>query len=125
MNVALTPAAVRKSIFRLREARAKPNPPSSERLPKESGVKENKLLYQTRVCVKTSRAWSIKEAFSCFWNYIYKGATLSYFNRWYYWATHSQLDPIIKVAKMLKRHLDELLNYFEYRITNANAESVN
>ena len=76
-------------------------------------------------CIKTSRAWAIKEAFKGFWKYIYRGAALRYFKRWYFWATHSRLPSLIKVAKMLKRHLNEILNYFNHRITNAASESVN
>jgi transposase len=44
---------------------------------------------------------------------------------WYGWATRSQLKPMIKVAKMLKRHFDGLLNYIDNRITNAMSEGFN
>ncbi|MDI7222116.1 transposase, partial [Leptospira santarosai] len=47
------------------------------------------------------------------------------FKRWYFWATHSKLKPIIKVAKMLKRNLKYILTYFSHRITNAGSESMN
>jgi transposase len=47
------------------------------------------------------------------------------FRGWYGWATRSQLKPIIKVAKMLKRHLNGLMNYIEHRITNAVSEGFN
>ncbi|MBC7533295.1 MAG: transposase [Oligoflexus sp.] len=48
-----------------------------------------------------------------------------FFDEWYWWATHSRLDPMIKVAKMLKRHLDNILTYLTHRITNATAEGFN
>jgi transposase len=75
--------------------------------------------------LKTSRAWAIKELFRCFWEYRYAGNARKFFNRWYGWATRSQLKPIIKVAKMLKRHLDNILTYFRHRITNAMSEGFN
>ena len=36
-----------------------------------------------------------------------------------------RLKPIIATAKMLKRHLLNLLNYHHYRLTNATAEGLN
>ncbi|MFV0374931.1 transposase, partial [Microbacterium sp.] len=45
--------------------------------------------------------------------------------RWYFWATHSRLQPIIDAAKTLKRHEAGLLAYFAHRITNATAEGLN
>ena len=44
--------------------------------------------------------------------------------RWYFWATHSRLKPIIEAAKALKRHEAGLLSYFAHRITNAGAEGL-
>jgi transposase len=43
----------------------------------------------------------------------------------YTWTTRSQLAPIVKVAAMLKRHLEEVLAYITHRITNATSESFN
>jgi transposase len=75
--------------------------------------------------LKTGRAWSIRENFRRFWNYIYTTSAEEFFDRWYSWAVRSQLKPIREVAKTLKRHLPELLSYFRHRITNATAEGFN
>jgi transposase len=75
--------------------------------------------------LKTSRAWAIKEQFRWLWEYRYAGNARKFFNRWYGWAARSRLKPIIKVAKMLKRHLDNILTYFRHRITNAMTEGFN
>jgi transposase len=75
--------------------------------------------------LKTSRAWAIKEQFRWFWEYRYAGHARKFFNRWYGWAARSRLKPIIRVAKMLKRHLDNILTYFRHRITNAMSEGFN
>ena len=40
-------------------------------------------------------------------------------------ALGSRLEPIKKVARTLKKHLEGLPNYFEHRITNAASESIN
>ena len=75
--------------------------------------------------LKVGRAWAIKEAFAPFWNYHYTGSARKFFDRWYFWATHSRLLPIITAAKTLKRHLPGLLAYTKHRITNAAAEGTN
>jgi transposase len=48
-----------------------------------------------------------------------------YFKRWYFWASHSRLDPIKKAAKTLKTHIDNIVTYARHRITNALAEGIN
>ncbi len=75
--------------------------------------------------LKTSRAWAIKEQFRWLWEYRYAANARKFFDRWYGWAVRSQLKPIIKVAKMLKRHLDNILTYFRHGITNAKSEGFN
>lgn len=75
--------------------------------------------------LRVGRAWSIKEAFAEFWNYRYSGSARKFFDRWYFWATHSRLKPMIDAAKILKRHLPGILSYCRHRITNATAEGLN
>lgn len=75
--------------------------------------------------LKVGRAWAIKEAFAQFWDYVYEGAAENFFRRWYFWATHSRLKPVIDAAKTLKRHLSGLLAYLRHRITNAVTEGLN
>jgi len=75
--------------------------------------------------LKTSRAWAIKESFNEFWNSRNEGFAEGVFRDWYGWAIRSQLPPIKKVAKMIKKHLYGLMPYFEHRITNAVSEGIN
>lgn len=75
--------------------------------------------------LKTSRAWAIKENFRWFWTYSYTGCAKKYFKQWYYWATHSRLQPIKKVAYMLHRHLENILTWFKHPISNGVTEGMN
>jgi len=75
--------------------------------------------------LKVGRAWAIKEAFAPFWDYVYEGAATTFFGRWYFWATHSRLKPVIATARTLKRHFAGLLTYLRHRITNAVTEGLN
>lgn len=90
-----------------------------------SGEQEMQFSILQTGTLKVGRAWSIKEAFSRFWEYYYKGSATKFFQKWYYWATHSRLKPVVKVAKILKRHLKGLLAYIEHKITNAVTEGLN
>jgi transposase len=75
--------------------------------------------------LKTGRAWAIKEALRSLWAYRRRGWAELYWKEWYFWATHSRLKPVIQVAKMIHEHLDNVLTYFDHRITNAVSEGLN
>lgn len=75
--------------------------------------------------LKTSRAWAIKESMRHFWEYRRRGWAQRHWNSWYFWATHSRLEPVIEAARTLKRHEAGLLSFFAHRITNAAAEGLN
>ncbi|MCB0321076.1 MAG: ISL3 family transposase [Bdellovibrionales bacterium] len=75
--------------------------------------------------LKSGRAWSIKEMFSEFWAYSYQASAEKFFQRWYWWATHSRLKPMADVAKLMKRHLPNILTYLRHLITNAMMEGFN
>lgn len=75
--------------------------------------------------LKTARVWAIREQFRWFWEYKYAGHAKNFFKRWYGWASRCRLDPMIKVAKMVKRRLDNILTWFRHRISNGPAEGFN
>jgi transposase len=75
--------------------------------------------------LKVGRAWSIKENLRNFWNCETKKKAKKFFNKWYCWATHSRLKPVIEAAKTLKNHLKNILTYFDHHVTNALGESIN
>jgi transposase len=71
------------------------------------------------------RAWNLKELFRHFWGYVYENPARGFFKRWYFAATHSRLTPIIKVAKTIKNHFEDVITYLKHHITNAFAEGIN
>jgi transposase len=71
----------------------------------------------------TARAWELKEIFSHFWKYksvVWAGGFLDY---WCSRAMRSRLEPMKKVARMLRSHEPLILNWFGcgYFRTTANA----
>lgn len=94
--------------------------------PENMSRKLRKALNELReLGLGTGRAWAIKEALRKFWDYEYVGSARKYFGWWYNWAVRSRLKPIVEVAKMLKRHLEGLLNFIRHKVTNAMTEGFN
>jgi len=75
--------------------------------------------------LKTSRAYRIKEALRQLWSCQNREEAERYLKKWYFWATHSRLDPIIHFAKTVKEHGMGILNYFHSKITNGIIEGIN
>jgi transposase len=75
--------------------------------------------------LKTVRAYNIKTAFQEIYGAKTKEEFVTYLNKWYFWATHSRLEPIKKVAYTIKRHWDGVINYHESNINNGILEGLN
>lgn len=75
--------------------------------------------------LKVNRAYLLKESFRKFWGYTYKAWAKKYLDRWFWWATHSRLKPMRNFAWMLRRHQEDILNYFKARIDNGAVEGLN
>ena len=92
-----------------------------------NGLRKIKTLFThfNQKGLKVARAWAIKETLLELWSYCDDKLARAFFKKWYWWATHSRLKPVISVAKMLKNHLDNIMTYLKYRITNATAEGFN
>lgn len=74
---------------------------------------------------RVARAWALREAFCAIWSYRSPSWARRFFKSWYFWATHSRLPAMIKIARMLKRRLANILTYLQLPLTNARSESVN
>jgi transposase len=76
--------------------------------------------------LKTSRAWLIKESFRFFWDLPKdEKAAREYFKDWYRHTIYSKLEPMKKVARMIKEHLENIVTWWKHRITNAVSEGLN
>jgi len=93
-----------------------------ENLSKEMQVRFNQLQ---SLGLKVGRAYAIKETFEHFWDYQYAGCARKFFKKWYGWARRSKLEPVKRVAKMIKEHFENIITYLKHRITNATTEGFN
>jgi transposase len=75
--------------------------------------------------MKTARAWAIKEAAMELWSFNDRAEAEKAWRGWYGWAIRSRLEPIKRVARMVRRHLRGIVNAILLGVTNARAESFN
>lgn len=75
--------------------------------------------------LKTARAWAIRELFEEFYDQAGESGGREFFKDWYSWAVRCRLKPVVKVAQMIKRHLDRIVTWFEHPISNGPAEGFN
>lgn len=75
--------------------------------------------------LKTIRAYEIKLSLRDFWDHKSPKLAQSYLKKWYFWATHSRLQPVIDKAKTFKNHWNGIMNYVNTRIDNGVLEGIN
>ncbi len=75
--------------------------------------------------LKTARAYQMPLAFQDLYRQDSPQQAAHYPKRWYFWATHSRLSPMIDAAHTVKRHWDAILRWFDSRIANGLIEGIN
>lgn len=75
--------------------------------------------------LKINRAYLLKEQFRQFWDYAYPQNAKKFLKQWFWWATHSRLKPMRDFAWLLRRHEQDIINYFKLRITAGSVEGLN
>jgi transposase len=75
----------------------------------------------------TARAWEFKEIFSHFWHYKSVSWAETFLQYWCYRAIRSRLEPMKKVARMLRAHEELILNWFRAKgeISSGAVEGLN
>ena len=75
--------------------------------------------------LKTARAWALKETAMALYSYVYERPARKHFRWWHNWAVRSRLQPMIEVARTLKRRFENIITYLRHPVTNAASESIN
>lgn len=83
------------------------------------------LLAISKMHTKTGKAYQLRLSLSDFFEMSESSAATKYLQDWYFWATHSKLEPMIKAAKTIKQHWDGILAWHHKRISNAILEGTN
>jgi transposase len=75
--------------------------------------------------LRTARAWALKEEAMSLWSPRLGGFARAAWSSWYAWAIRSRLEPMKRVARMVKGHLAGILVAIRQRVSNAKAEGTN
>ena len=83
-----------------------------ENLTARQAVKLKELL----TCnLRSVRAYLLKEQFQLFWEYVSPTWAAKFLDQWCTQAMRSRLEPMKKIARMLRSHKPLILNWFEAR----------
>ncbi|MCL6272283.1 ISL3 family transposase, partial [Sansalvadorimonas sp. 2012CJ34-2] len=85
---------------------------------------QNFIPLKDRV-LKTARAWAIKELAMTLWHYSIRGWAIKAWRRWLSWALRCRLEPVRKVALMIKEHLWGIVNAIVLSVDNGRSEGMN
>lgn len=86
---------------------------------------EARLEALKKLDLRTARAYQIKLALARFWEIADPAEAVSYLKRWYFWATHSRLQPVIQAARTIKRYWKGVVGFLDARVTNGMVEGLN
>ena len=75
--------------------------------------------------LKTMRALNIREAFQQIYQAPTPGMFVKLLRKWYFWATHSRIEPIKEAAYTIMRHWDGIVSWINYKISNGILEGFN
>lgn len=88
-------------------------------------TKRKEFLVLSRMNLKTSRAWRIKETAALLWDFSYMKVAEKRWKELLFWISHSQLKPVIAVGKMIRRFLWGILNAIRLKVNNSMLEAKN
>ena len=124
---------VNEAVDKVRRAEQKEHPElarsryawlkNPQNLTKKQSEKLDSLTVK-KLNLKTSRAYHIKLNFQDIFNQPMDIAE-SLLKKWFFWATHSRLRPMIDAAYTIKRHWNGVLQWFKSQITNGILEGIN
>jgi len=124
---------VNEAVDKVRRAEQKEHPElarsryawlkNPENLTKKQSEKLDNLTVK-KLNLKTSRAYHIKLNFQEIFKQPLEAAE-SLLKKWFFWATHSRLQPVIDAAYTIKRHWNGVLQWFKSQISNGILEGIN
>ena len=89
--------------------------------PNQRGIL-NRLFQVNR---RVFKAYLLKESLESLWDYRYEGAMVNYLGKWMDQLRWQRLPSFQKLAKMLIKHLDGILNYCRTKVRFGVVEAIN
>jgi transposase len=75
--------------------------------------------------IKTAKAYQFKLALQRLWLVKDFAVARNYLNKWYYWAAHSKIEEIVKLAGTVRKHSYGILEAIRTELDNSIAEGLN
>jgi transposase len=75
--------------------------------------------------LRPARAWALKKTASKLWHYVREIWERRAWNEWIGWAMYCKLEPMIRAAQMVEKHLDGIFNVIVLKATKVLEESMN
>lgn len=88
---------------------------------------DQKLADLLKQNLKTIKSYLLKEDFQRLWDYVYPAWAGKFIDRWTEKVMYSRIEPMKKIAKMIRKHKPLILNWFKAKkqISAATVEGLN
>jgi transposase len=94
--------------------------------PENLSEREMKKLHSIKnLDTKTAKAYQFRIALQRLWSIKHPYIVREYFNKWYYWATHSNIDEIVKLARTIDKHFIGIMEAIKRNLNNGVVEGMN
>ena len=94
--------------------------------PENLSDKEKKKLHSMKdLDIKTAKAYQFKLALQRLWRVKDFASAGNYLNKWYFWAAHSKIEEIVKLAETVHTHSYGILEAIRTGLDNSVAEGLN
>lgn len=90
-----------------------------------TGRQRDRLRDLERLNLKIMRAYLLKELFRELWRYRRRGWAKKFLLRWLSWASRCRLKPFVEFGRLVRRHLDGILAWFQLPLDNGLTEAMN
>ena len=125
---------IKKAVDELRKMETNENPllkgaryiflKNEKNLTQAQRVKKEELKL-SKLNIKLFRALNLRESFQQIYAAPSEKAFENLLTKWYYWASHSRLEPMKKAAKTIKNHWDGIVQWKKSQINNGILEGLN
>jgi len=78
-----------------------------------------------RINRRLSKAYWLRETLSKLWQYTYRASAYGFFTQWLHSLKWQRLNPFVKFARTLGRHIDGVLNYCDEKVPFGVVEALN
>lgn len=91
-------------------------------------LKEKQIALREEICrdhSRIARALAIRDYLADTWNYATEDGAREHLKAVMSWCARSRMEPFVKLARSLRKHMEGILGYYRHYTTSAAIEAVN